>query len=429
MLSQNMIINKVLNSKDISIITKNDLNTDYFFNYKAEFLFILNHYKTYDNVPDKITFISNFPEFELQEVSEPDTYLLEQLYNDYNTNYLAIRFNTIKKMLENGKTDEAMHYFTNSVENLHHGSVLQPVDILKDTSRYDRYLERTTNWNQYYISTGFPELDKIMGGIDCKNENLVIAARTGIGKTQTMVKMAVAALVQGKNVGIFEGEMTEDKLGYRIDTFLGHIKNTAINRGDLYIQQEYKKYIDSLSLANYGSLKVLTPNGAGGKVTVDTLRAFVEKEHLDILFVDQYSLLEDTGQGRTSFERVGNIAKEIKQLQVKYQIPIIAVSQMNRTKNEDGSQDTTQIGLSDMIPQYATVLLMLDRDKNDHNKLTINIVKARDGGDGKKLDYVVNWDLGTFQYIPSEDDFVSSNEEIENIANSYEVDYNGSLPF
>lgn len=422
MLSQNMIINKTLNTKDISVVTLNDLTADYFFNYKAEFLFILNHYKTYGAVPDKVTFVNSFPDFELQEVSEPDNYLLEQLYKDYNTNYIATRFNSMKKMLENDKTDEAVQYLLDSVEHLHSGSVLQPVDILKDTSRYDHYLERTTNWNQYYISTGFPELDKIIGGIDCKNENMVIAARTGIGKTQTMVKMAVAALVQGKNVGIFEGEMAEDKLGYRIDTFLGHIKNTAINRGDLYIQQEYKKYIDGLSIANYGTLRVLTPNGAGGKVTVNTLRAFIEKYHLDILFVDQYSLLEDTSYAKTSFERVGNIAKEIKQLQVKYQIPIIAVSQMNRTKNEDGSQDTTQIGLSDMIPQYATVLLMLDRDKNDRNKLTINIVKARDGGDGNKLDYVVNWDLGTFQYIPSEDDPVSSDAEIKDIADSYAID-------
>jgi len=421
MLSQNVIINKILATKDMSLITLNALTEDYFFNYKAEFLFIVNHYKTYGTVPDKVTFINAFPDFDLQDVNEPDTYLLDQLYKDYNTSYLANCFNHIKKLLEAGKTEEAYEYHINSINKLHHGSVLQPVDIITDTSRYDHYLERTANWNQYYISTGFPELDKIIGGIDCKNENMVIAARTGQGKTMCMVKMAVAAYLQGKRVGIYEGEMTEDKLGYRIDTFLGHIKNTAINRGDLYIQQEYQKYINSLSLSNNkGCIKVLTPNSAGGRVTVDTLQAFIEKEKLDILYVDQYSLLEDTSHAKTSFERVGNIAKAIKQLQVKFQIPIIAVSQMNRTKNEDGSQDTTQIGLSDMIPQYATILLMLDRDKNDRTKLTINVVKARDGGDGNKLEYVVNWDLGTFQYIPSENDLVSSDEDINNIAQSYE---------
>ena len=46
-----------------------------------------------------------------------------------------------------------------------------------------------------------------------------------------------------------------------------------------------------------------------------------------------------------------NISKDIKNLQVMSRIPIISVSQMNRTKNDDGEQDTTQIGLSDRIGQ------------------------------------------------------------------------------
>lgn len=239
-----------------------------------------------------------------------------------------------------------------------------------------------------------------MGGIDRENENMVIAARTGIGKTQTMVKMAVAASQQGLTVGIFEGEMTEDKIGYRVDTFLGGISNSAINRGELFVNREYKNHIDSLASRHLGAIKVITPNSVGGKVTVNTLRSFIIKEQLDILFVDQYSLLEDTSHARTSFERVGNIAKEIKQLQVEFKIPIIAVSQMNRTKNEDGTQDTTQIGLSDMIPQYATILIMLDR-KDD--QLILNIVKSRDGGDNKKLTYHADFNTGLFTFLATDD--------------------------
>ena len=45
MVSQNLILNKVLNTRDLSIITLNNLTEKYFFNYKAEFLFIVNHYQ------------------------------------------------------------------------------------------------------------------------------------------------------------------------------------------------------------------------------------------------------------------------------------------------------------------------------------------------------------------------------------------------
>lgn len=424
MLSQNQLINKILDTKDASIIVANDLEPKYFFNYKAEFSFILNHYNTYNSIPDKVTFLNTFPNFELQEVNEPNSYLLAQLFDDYNNSQLVIGFNQVKKKFEAGHEKEAMEIYKEQIANgFHEGGSFQPISLIKDTSRYDRYLDRSNNKSEYYISTGFPEIDKITGGIDCKNENLVIAARTGQGKTMCMVKLACAAYLQGRRVGIFEGEMTEDKLGYRIDACLGQLKNSALNRGELWAQKEYKNYIDNLALSsNKGDISILTPNNAGGPVTVRMLEAYIQRDKLNYLCVDQYSLLEDTSLGKTYFERVGNLAKEIKRLQTKYQIPIVAVAQMNRTKNEDGSQDTTQIGLSDMIPQYATTLLMLDRDKNDRTKLDINIVKARDGGDGTKITYKVDWDTYTFTYIPAENDKVSSEEDMNNLKDSYSTE-------
>lgn len=419
MVSQLQILSKVLETKDYSLISLNNLEDKYFFNYKKEFNFIKNHYEKFRQVPDKLTFLNTFPDFDYVETTEPNNYLLEQLYKDYNRSYLAERFNTIKPLLEQDKTDSAIEYFLNSVEDLHVGNVMTYTNLLKDTSRYDHYLERTANHKNYYISTGFEELDKLIGGIDRENENFVIAARTGIGKTQTMIKMAAAASMQGLNVAIYEGEMTADKIGYRLDTFIGHIQNSAINRGDVFIKREYEQYIKSLASANYGEINVLTPTDVPGPVTVDVLRSFVEKTHADILFIDQYSLMEDTSHAKTSFERVGNIARDIKKLQVEKKIPIVAVSQMNRTKNEDGKLDTTQIGLSDMIPQYATVLIMLDK-KDDI--LTLNIVKARDGGNGT-LKYSCNFNTGSMVYIPEDKEGqkeITSDEDYENMAKAFE---------
>lgn len=419
MVSQLQILSKVLETKDYSLISLNNLEDKYFFNYKKEFNFIKNHYEKFRQVPDKLTFLNTFPDFDYVETTEPDNYLLEQLYKDYNRSYLAERFNTIKPLLEQDKTDSAIEYFLSSVEDLHVGNVMTYTNLLKDTSRYDHYLERTANHKNYYISTGFEELDKLIGGIDRENENFVIAARTGIGKTQTMIKMAAAASMQGLNVAIYEGEMTADKIGYRLDTFIGHIQNSAINRGDVFIKREYEQYIKSLASANYGEINVLTPTDVPGPVTVDVLRSFVEKTHADILFIDQYSLMEDTSHAKTSFERVGNIARDIKKLQVEKKIPIVAVSQMNRTKNEDGKLDTTQIGLSDMIPQYATVLIMLDK-KDDI--LTLNIVKARDGGNGT-LKYSCNFNTGSMVYIPEDKEGqkeITSDEDYENMAKAFE---------
>ena len=110
---------------------------------------------------------------------------------------------------------------------------------------------------------------------------------------------------------------------------------------------------------------------------------------------------------------------------------------MNRTKNEDKSQDTTQIALSDRIGQDATVILMIDKqDAEDPNhpgahKVTINLVKSRDGGDGRKLDYLWNFNTGDYRYISNGSDGVTSEADFEEIENSYSMDYppNDECPF
>lgn len=427
MTSQFQIINKILQNKDYSLITLNNLTADYFFNYVAEYEFIKAHYNTYHTVPDRLTFLDKFPDFVIQDVNEPDSYLIAQLYNDYNQSYLASRFNGMKKLLEADDTEGAMQYMLDSIEKLHIGSAIQCTNIMTDTSRYERYLDMIANQSKYFISTGFEELDKIITGIDRRNENMVIAARTGVGKSWLLLTIAAAAAKQGLTVGIYSGEMSVDKVAYRIDTLLGKIDNRKISRGDLYYKDYYKNYLDGLKCAGYGAIKVLTPNDIAGPATVDALQAFVEKEHIEILFIDQYSLLEDNSRAKTSHEMVANISKSVKKLQVLKQIPIISVAQMNRTKNEDKSQDSSQIALSDRIGQDATIILMLDKqDSEDINhkgsyKVTLNLVKSRDGGDGRKLEYLWDFNTGFYRYISNSEDGITSEEDFEEIENSYSV--------
>lgn len=438
MVVQNQILNKILATKNFSIVTLNNLSEKYFFNYTDEFNFIKNHYETYKIIPDTVTFLKSFPNFDIVDVSEPDAYLIQQLFEDYNQAYLAKRFNTIKKMLEGNEVDKAVNFFLHSVDGLERGAAIACTDILKDYTRFEHYKDRLARTTEYYTSTGFPELDQLIGGIDRQNENMIIAARPGQGKTQVMTMMAAAASKAGLTVGIFEGEMTTDKLAYRFDTVLGNVKNSDINRGKGDVYQQYSDYIKALPSCNYGPIKIMTLNDCGGVCTVDTLRAFIEKEHLDILFVDQYSLMDDTSKAKVLHERIGSIAKSIKKLQVEKKIPIISVSQMNRTKTDTGEQDTSQVAGSDMISQYATVLIMLEQKEASEDwpaKVTLNIVKARDGGDHHKVTYGVDFNNGFWSYIPVAKDGISSDKAIQQLQDDYMVDassydQNGdSLPF
>ena len=406
----NQVINYILDTKDTSLIVLNNLTDKYFSDYKKEFDFILDHLNKYGNIPDKETFVNAFPNFDLVKVSETPNYLIEELFKEYQTSKLAQTFNSVRKLLIDGDVDKAVNLYQKAYEEINTSVALNTVDILKDTSRYEAYEERTTNFDKYYVRTGFPELDAILGGWDREEELAVIVARTNKGKSWINLKMALAAAEQGLTVGIYSGEMSERKVGYRIDTLLQHIPNSALIHGSISVRDDYKTYIENLPNRLKGSIKVLTPNMINGSAGVNTLRAFIEKDKLDILFIDQYSLLEDDRGAKNPVERASNISKDLKNLQVLKRIPIIAVSQQNRTKNDDDSDtiDTTQIAQSDRIGRDATVIIGITRDNKDSSLLTLHLVKSRDSAAGNKLTYHTDFNTGTFNFISE------GNEKIDN---------------
>lgn len=382
----------------------NNLNSDYFSDYSEEYKWIKEHIDKYGTCPDMYSFVDKFPEFDVIEVNEPINYLVDKLFEDYNKRKLAKIFNRVRDLLNEDKTEEAMNLYTSAASDVVKSSHIETVDIFKDTSRYDDYVEKCKDFNKFYIKTGFKELDELIGGWDRNEELATIVARPGVGKSWILHKVALAAAEQGLTVGIYSGEMSENKVGYRIDTLISHISNTAIMRGNDSVQTEYKKYIEELPNKYKGTIKILTPAMINGTAGVTALRAFVEKEKLDILCVDQHSLLEDDRRARSPVERASNISRDLKNLQVLKNIPIIAVSQQNRESTENG-QSTSNVAQTDRISQDSTVLLFLEQKDN---VLTLNLVKARDSINGKKLQYAIDLNKGLFTYIPNDSTSVGS---------------------
>ena len=397
---QEQVLNKIIQDRDSSIVTLNNLSVDYFSDYKDEFAFIKNHIAKYSTTPDMETFLSNFPDFQVITVNEPVNYLLEELMRDKNKRFLAENYTKVRQLIMDDKIDDAMQILKQASEESTSFVSLKCVDILRDTSRYDSYLEKTENYDKYFIKTGFDELDQILGGWDCQEELGTIVARNGLGKSWILFKCAAAAAEQGKNVGIYSGEMSENKVGYRIDTIIGHIPNGALVHGSGSVKNEYKRFLENLSDKVPGSIKILTPKMINGPAGVSALRAFVEKENLDILFIDQHSLLEDDRKAKNPVEKASNISKDLKLLQVVKRIPIISVCQQNREKLEEGKTfDTTQLAQSDRIAQDSTVIIFIER-KDDLMRL--HLVKSRDTENGKVITYKVDLNQGIWQYIPDD---------------------------
>ena len=409
---QLQILSKVLDTKDMSIIQDNNLTDDYFIEYSEEYSFIKNHYDNYNKVPDVETFLSKFPDFELLEVNESDRYLIDTIREEY---LYSKSVPVIKKAAELLKSDanEASRYLQSELINLTPNYDTPCIDISKNRNRFDIFKDKCENKDTWFISTGFEELDDIVGGWQMGEEFIVLFARTGNGKSWVLVKSMEHAWAIGKNVGYISPEMSPDKIGYRFDTVHNNFSNTALVRGDKSIisENEYSNYFDILSKRENKFL-VSTPKDFNNKITVSKLRNFVISNKLDILAIDGITYMSDerAKRGDNKTTMLTNISEDLMGLSCELKIPILVVVQSNRGGVEKDTPDLEDIRDSDGISHNATKVISLSKKED---ALVMKIKKHRDGKVGDKLTYLWDVDKGEFRWIPSDEDNADEDKKVE----------------
>lgn len=403
------VLNRVLDNNSIQLLTFNNITEDYFTTYKDQYKFIINFYNKYNKVPSKETIQSQFVNnFEWLTVSDPDDFLIDRLKEEKQFRDFYSKMKEAVNYMTDGKTDKAIEIMQIATQQATINKQHKCIDLIGDVKeRYNGYIERVNNPNKSFVSTGLKELDDILGGWDLLNESATICARTGIGKSWMLIYFAAHAAKEGLRVGYYSGEMETDLVGYRLDTFLGGIANGSLTHGNENIKDKYKNYADTLNTVIKGHVYCITPDDFGGRVTISKLKAFIEKYDIQILCVDQFSLLDDERGAKTPREQYINLSKDLRALQRLKKIPILSAVQLNRFDDRDGQSPTTKnIAESDRIGQDSTTVLIVER-KNDNLILTID--KSRNAKSGDKLTYFWNTNMGILNYIPSEADALQGN--------------------
>lgn len=402
---QLQVISKILSTGNNDIVEDNLLDESYFVGYEKEFNFIQNHIKEYGNVPDKATFLSNFPDVELVEVTETDKYLITTLREE-NMYYRAVPIIQKSADLLKGDANDAVEYLMQSIKSLQPNYNLGGTNIIADAKeRYDQYIERKEHQEEWYFTSGFEELDDLIHGIQREEELFVIFARTNQGKSWVLEKMCTHVWELGFNVGYISPEMSASSVGYRFDTLLKNFSNKALMWGKEDVT-EYEGYINELS-KNEHKFIVATPQDFSRKITVTKLRNWVLQYKLDMLAIDGITYISDERYKRGDSKTITltNISEDLMSLSMELHIPILIVVQANRTgvvdKESDDTPELESIRDSDGISHNASKVVSI-RQKD--SVLQIGIKKQRFGAVGGKLHYAWDIDTGVFTFIPSYDD-------------------------
>ena len=401
------ILCKCMASGNIDIIEDNQLTEEYFTEYIDEFNFIVNHYKEYGNTPDTSTFLSKFPEDEIVEVNESDRYLIETIREEYLWTKSVPVVQHIAELL---KTDAnaAVEYMIHATKELHPNYNLGGIDIVADAiTRYNEFIDRKEHQDEWFFTTGFPELDDLIHGIQRQEEFFVIFARTNQGKSWILEKIATHIWEIGFNVGYISPEMGPSSVGYRFDTLHAHVDNKGLMWGNDDVDNDlYKKYIDDLSQRK-NKFIVATPSDFDRRITITKLRNWIKKYNLQAIAIDGITYLSDERGKRNDNKNTSltNLSEDLMGLSIEMGIPVLTVVQANRNGVVDNDSDDLpeldSMRDSDGISFNASKVIALRQNKD--GDLLMQIKKQRNGLVGKKLSYKWSANTGEFTYITTTD--------------------------
>jgi replicative DNA helicase len=256
------------------------------------------------------------------------------------------------------------------------------------------------------VPTGFTKFDQMTAGLQPENL-IVVAARPGVGKTSWAVNVAMnAALLHKIPVLIFSLEMSKYELMERMLAGEAEIDSARLKRGHI----EYSDWKNRIYPAGnkLSSAPILIDDS--GAPTILDMRAKARRFRSDpryfsappdeggnkgvhgLMVVDYLQLARgSTGRKDDNREReIADISRGLKTLAKDLKIPIIAVSQLNRSleKREDKRPQLSDLRESGAIEQDADMIVFIHRDEmfnpesSERGKAELIVGKHRHGPTG-----------------------------------------------
>jgi len=240
------------------------------------------------------------------------------------------------------------------------------------------------------VSTGFKDLDDMTSGLQA-GDLVIVAGRPSMGKTSLAMNIAENAAVGSKlPVAIFSMEMPGEQLAMRMMASLGRINAHKVRTGKLE-DDDWPRLTHAIGLLAEAPMFIddtpaLTP------LELRTRARRLKREHgLGLIVVDYLQLMQAPESSENRATEISGITRSLKGLAKELNVPVIALSQLNRSLEQRPNKRPVMSDLreSGAIEQDADVIVFIYRDEvynedsQDKGTAEIIIGKQRNGPTGK----------------------------------------------
>lgn len=236
------------------------------------------------------------------------------------------------------------------------------------------------------VPTGFNDLDAKLGGGFRGSELVIVAGRPSMGKTAFSMAVAGNIAQGGKTVLVFSLEMSGKSLHQRNIARIGGIHLSHVLDGKKITDADWPRLTHAVGVMSEMQMLVDDTSGLSLAEIVSRSRAVKRRHGLDLIVVDYIGLMTGGTEERQDL-KVGGYSAGLKGLAKQLDIPVIALSQLNRGVEQRPNKRPTMGDLRDSgaIEQDADIILMLYRDEvynpdsQDRGTAEIIVGKQRNG--------------------------------------------------
>ncbi len=242
------------------------------------------------------------------------------------------------------------------------------------------------------LPTCFTDFDKMTSGLQ-PADLVIVAGRPSMGKTLFAMNVAENAALHAKqNVLVFSMEMPSDALAMRMISSLGRIEQNRVRTGKLK-DDDWPRVTSAVNMLAEASVYIDdTPGLSPAEVRARARRLAKEHGQLGLIVIDYLQLMKVPGfkvENRTA--EISEISRSLKALAKELNVPVIALSQLNRSLEQRADRRPVMSDLreSGAIEQDADLIAFIYRDEVYHedspDKGTAEIIigKQRNGPIGK----------------------------------------------
>ncbi len=361
--------------------------------YAALWNYALQYIKEHGRGPSANAIFASFEWFEPDlNITEPLSYYISELKRKHAYNLTLQAIQGAYTDLSSRKVEDAVSKMRDALRRIE-DSASNESDLDWNANAHTRYQEYLTMRSGDGIDgyrSPFKTLDEATQGVH-NGEFILIAARQGVGKTWLSNILAHENLKEGLRVLYFTKEMPSRQVARRFDALAFSLPYPDLRRGSLDTHVEMRWGQNSQHIPLSGSLFIVGEESGG----VSQVAAKIERYKPHVVYIDGMYLMEDDQRAKESWQRIGNISRDLKRLAKRVNLPIIATVQLNRAA-DNTKGDAANIAMGDIAKDADVILgLFQDEDQRIAKRMTLRVLKQREGD---RPEIECEWDMGAMRF-------------------------------